>query len=559
MASAPSAPSSRWLYGPVSDLALGAGFVYLPIFAVLALAGDAVQAVLPASLMPILILLFATPHLGATLIRVYERAEDRRAYRLFALHLTIALAVLFVVGLHVPIVGSVLITLYLTVVPWHFTGQNYGIALVFLRRRGIHVEGTTKRFLYASFVLTFLMTLVALHGRILSDSYAPLETSGTIYQFLALGIPGQVQAVALLLLAAAYVYVLFETLVRLRRLASWRDLGPSLCLVFTQALWYSIPILIHFVLSGERLGPFAPSNHGYTFIWVSLTHAVQYLWITTYTAERQQPGLRRAPYLGRALLAGAAIYGLPTLALAPGLLGRLPYDSGLFLMVAGALNLHHVLLDSAIWKLRNGRIARILLRPAESAVEAVPGRSWVRPLVWTSGFLGAAITLVGTWEVVFGVQQAAGRGDLVRVEQAVQRLSWMGRDGPVAQTTLGTLRAQQGDVPGALAALERSLALQPTAPAWINIGVLHEQQGRLPAALLAYEEAVALDPDDPTALYYAGRASLLAGKPGRAKALLEQAVALAPNRSEIRRELRRARKRLAAAAQGPASRLRVLP
>ena len=31
-------------------------------------------------------------------------------------------------------------------------------------------------------------------------------------------------------------------------------------------------------------------------------------------------------------------------------------------MIAGALNLHHVMLDSAIWKLRNTRIASILIR-----------------------------------------------------------------------------------------------------------------------------------------------------------------------------------------------------
>ena len=64
------------------------------------------------------------------------------------------------------------------------------------------------------------------------------------------------------------------------------------------------------------------------------------------------------------MLAGAAIWTAPVLLLAPGVFGRVPYDLGLSALVAAAVNLHHFVLDGAIWKLRDGRVARIPLRPA---------------------------------------------------------------------------------------------------------------------------------------------------------------------------------------------------
>ena len=130
MAAAAPAPPSRWLHGPVSDVTLGTGLLYVPLFAWIAVAGDPV----PRGLLPLLVLALSTPHLGATLLRVYERPEDRRAYRLFAFWITAVMAGIFLLGLYVYPIGSVLISVYLTMVPWHFTGQNYGISLIFLRR-----------------------------------------------------------------------------------------------------------------------------------------------------------------------------------------------------------------------------------------------------------------------------------------------------------------------------------------------------------------------------------------------------------------------------------------
>ncbi|MEN8183417.1 MAG: tetratricopeptide repeat protein [Myxococcota bacterium] len=539
MAAAAPQSNARWLHGPASDLLLGAGLVYLPLLFLLVLAGPTVQTWIPFGIMPILALLFSTPHLGATLLRVYERGEDRSRYRYFAIHATIFIALAFLLGLYVPIVGSVMVTIYLTVVPWHFTGQNYGITLIFLRRRGVEVDRLTKRLIYTSFISTYLMALLALHGRAPSADYAPLQVAGTVYRFLGLGIPPQIQLVAFVLLAIVFSAALLTAWLRLRQKAPLRDLLPGGAVVLTQSVWYVLPILVALLLP-HRLGPFAASNHAYTFMWVSFAHGIQYLWITTYYARRQKPPTAQPRFLGKALLAGAAIYGFPILVLAPNALGEVPYYGGLFLMISGALNVHHVLLDSAIWKLRDGRIADILIRArSEDATPVAPssGRRWPRGVVWASGVVAVVLTLFGTFEYEYGFVRAAARGDLERLEVAGARLSSIGRDDANLRASIGLMQAERGDAARAMQSFERSLELFPTVYAWLNVGVLRESGGDVEGALAAYDEAMALEPNNVDALFYSGRAHLVQEDLWRARALLAEAARAAPERADIRETL----------------------
>jgi hypothetical protein len=523
-------------------MALGTGLLYVPLFVALALSGNSV----PAVFLPLVALAFSTPHLGATLLRVYETPESRRAYYFFAVWGTLVIAATFLVGLHVYVVGSILVTFYLTVVPWHFTGQNYGIALIFLRRCGFEVAPTLKRYIYASFLLPYVLWILALHGdQPGTAEYAPLWTAGTVYRFLSVGVPGSVQGPAVMAVAIAYVWVVAECVVRLLKLGSLRDVLPTLALMTTQSLWFAAPILSRIWIAAEDMGPLAPGAAGYTFVWISTFHGVQYLWITTYYARRQRPGVRTPSYLLKALLAGSAIYGFPLLLLAPGALGRLPYDSGLYLMVAGALNVHHVMLDGVIWKLRHTRVANVLIRGAESTpiAAATPQRSWIRPWIWASGAISVALTLAATAENEFGVRPALEMGDPERLEIAAERLKWMGRDNQEIRSRLGAMLLERGDTAGAVRELERSLALRPSAVAWLNLGVERERAGRVAHALEAYEAALTLDPDDVTSLYYAGRASLRTGRVHRARELLGRAAELEPERDDIRRSLDAARVR----------------
>ena len=80
-------------------------------------------------------------------MRVYEHRADRRAYFLFSVVATILLLIVAGVALFRPWLGSVLATVYLSWSSWHYTGQNYGIAVMFLRRRGVDLDRTSQRML----------------------------------------------------------------------------------------------------------------------------------------------------------------------------------------------------------------------------------------------------------------------------------------------------------------------------------------------------------------------------------------------------------------------------
>ena len=79
-----------WLSGPVPDLLWGSGVAYLGVFALLVLAGPWVRGTLP----------------GVTLLRVYEKREERRRYAFFAKYITVLLGIAFVWGLNNVAVGS---------------------------------------------------------------------------------------------------------------------------------------------------------------------------------------------------------------------------------------------------------------------------------------------------------------------------------------------------------------------------------------------------------------------------------------------------------------------
>src|SRR5262249_18042193 len=145
---------NRWLFGPVPDVLLGCGVAYMVVFAALVFAGPQMRATLPLGLLPLVSVFFGTPHYGATLLRVYEQRNERRAYAFFTVWISLVLALLYVGALYSALLGSLLLSLYLTWSPWHYTGQNYGVTLLFLRRRGVEITPTTKRWIYASFLLS---------------------------------------------------------------------------------------------------------------------------------------------------------------------------------------------------------------------------------------------------------------------------------------------------------------------------------------------------------------------------------------------------------------------
>jgi hypothetical protein len=539
--------SPRWLFGPVSDLMLGCGVGYGLVFAALLVLGVRDQSILVW--IPLISLFTGTPHYGATLLRVYEQRSERRAYAVFAVWITAAVWAVFYLGLYDAFVGSLLLTVYLSWSPWHYSGQNYGIALMFLRRRGVEVAPGTKRALYSSFVLSFLLTLLAIHGVQPGAEYAPVQPyRGGVFHLLRLGITAPWWEVAFLGVGACYLAATGTAAVSLLRRAPARDLLPTFTLVATQALWFSLPPLLrHWELLGDDL----QSGAAYAFFWVATGHTVQYVWITTYYAARDGGYRERGRYLLKALCAGSFIWSVPALiytwSVEGTALGGVAIGPDVGVLIAAAVNIHHFILDGAIWKLRDGRVASILIRRDRVSTQPIgpPPRRWLAGAVYTAGALATLAVLAAIGEREWRLNAALASGDLAGVHASLERLRWIGHVGPDDYRRAGRVAMQQQSHREARHYFELSLQRHESAATWVAVGQLASAQGNAEDALRAYESALEVNPNAPDALFLLGSEWLRQGEPGRALPFLERAAAVVPEDPKVAASLERARKRLA--------------
>jgi len=535
-AAAPRSTPGPWLHGPWSDLLLGCGLGYAVVFGIQLFAWNALVWAVPLTLAPILSVLFGTPHYGATLLRVYARWRDVRHYFVFSVIATGLLAAGFVQGLWDPRVAALLVTLYATWSPWHYTGQNYGVALLFLGRRGVAVDATTKRLLHLGFMASYVLVFLTLHGARAGATYQPVQANAPL-TLLQLGIPARIAGPAFDATLLAYAGLLVAAIGRLLRRGSLAALAPALLLLATQAIWFAIPVTVQQLGGLPGFAPYSPENGGYTMFWVAAAHAAQYLWVTRYYAARSHGaagGLRVGGYYAVALAAGAALWsGLPAL-VAHGGLGPTIDAAALTALVAATVNLHHFVLDGAIWKLRDRRIASVLLRRVAETSPVEGSSSWHRAArVLQGGVLafGLVAALATALQLVLGeyaVRRPLRAGELVQAERGTRWLGALGRDGADLHDEIARVALERRLLPLAEKELRVAVERGPTANTWRGLGRVAEERGDWRDAALDYERAVALDPKSVFALARGGYAWRRAGEPARGQELLERAAALDP-------------------------------
>ncbi len=504
-----------WLSGPASDLLWGAGLAYVLVFLLLMAGGGFVMSVAPLWLMMFLLVLVSVPHYGATLLRAYERKEDRKLYGLFSIYTTGALLLLFVWGIRDVLVGSVLFTVYLTWSPWHYTSQNYGIALIFLGRRGIEVDPRTKRLLRLSLILPFWITFLYLHG---PSAYSPFL--GKNVQLISLhlpALPADVLLFSSLLLYGVTIFLLVASLAR----KGLRSSAPALGVLVTQFVWFVLPSAFKNWLPYSGPPIFGAGQEAYAFTWIALGHAVQYLWITSYFARATGRVSTTASFYGRAVVCGCFLWAIPLFLFAPGLLGRLPFDGGLASVTAAVVNLHHFLLDGVIWKLRRPRVGGVLLRSERAPSEPRLARPLSRPLV-AAGLLSLGVLLFGLAEEEFGLTRGLIRGDIAGAERSLDRLAWIGRDSAQTRAALGAWRMKDGDAEAAERQLEIGVKVFATASGWVRLGEARASQGKARGSMEAYGNALVLEPENVTAKLLLALAHADLGENAEATSLLKE-------------------------------------
>ena len=514
-----------WLFGAWSDSLFGCGLLYGLAFCVFLVSGAQIRTAQPSLLFPLLILLLGVPHYGATLLRVYEQRRERQAFVLFSLWATLAITAIFVASQHRMALASFWVTLYLTWSPWHYTGQNYGIAVMFLRRGGAELDPLTKRWIYLSFLLSFVLVFIEMHAAAARIADLPAGyTSDRGANFVPLGIPIAWAVRLAWVVGVAYCSALTVSALRLRRCASWRALFPAALLALSQLLWFSAPYAIHMLGLAPQLDPLNWKFRNHYFTWIAFAHSLQYLWVTAYYA-RQSSGWRgQLPQYAKAIAAGAAPWTLPFLVFGPQALGPLSADAGLAMLVAATVNIHHFVLDGAIWKLR-GRIAEVLIRSGSDTREPSDTRhrfGWRHP-VWVACALGLLLYTARLVDEEF-YRRSFASGDVADARAASERMTRYGFDRGSVRFALGQALLKEGRPVEAREQLLRSLELSPRPEAQLALGRSYERERLWVRAAEAYEAALAAGlpaEHEAAARALAAGAWLAAKQPERARALLE--------------------------------------
>jgi tetratricopeptide (TPR) repeat protein len=447
----PGGTDSPWIYRPWLDLLIGAGGWSAPLLLLaypLSISGTQVVS----TAFYALALVFNNPHYMATVYRAYGSQEDRRKYRFFTLYVT---AFLVLAGVLIHFYSQWLpwlFTLYITWSPWHYAGQNYGLMMMFVRRGKVAPSPAARHALYGAFIASYLMLFLSFHAR---PSLDPMV--------LSLGLPehaGDIGRVALGVIFAVLGSYGLASIVR-QASSSWRNLIAPLTLFATQCLWFVLPSVLELGY-GVRL----PQTRYSTGI-LALMHSAQYLWITSYYARRESEA-KGLPWRGWAYFAALVVGGIALFVPGPWLVSYLfHYDfSSSFLIFVSLINIHHFVLDGAIWKLRDGRIASLLLgsrdQVAAAAKKTLAGISQRLSTPWFKRMRTAAAIVLLVWA---GLDQL--KYHLAQGGHGVDRMVQVASLNPYDATVLRGLaesEMQAGNSGESLAVLRRAANLAGSNP-----------------------------------------------------------------------------------------------
>ncbi len=520
-----SKQSALWIYNPWLDLIVGCGAWSAPLL-LLSYVSLASSARTWSVVFYALALFFNYPHYMATIYRAYHRAEDFHKYRIFTVHITALVVLTLLLSHHWLRILPWIFTIYLTWSPWHYSGQNYGLFMMFARRAGADPSKSVRRALYGAFIASYLILFLGFHT---GPSTDPL--------FISLGIPPVISRWEQIILGVGFLGLSAFGLTSLARVTGWRKLAPSLTLFSSQFLWFLLPAAISLIKGLE-----IPQSR-YSSGVLAVMHSAQYLWITSYYARRENRGdvhskeqrdWRPLAYFSVLVVGGIALF-VP----GPWLASRaLHHDfTASFLIFTALINIHHFILDGAIWKLRDGRIASLLLnskdRITEAAAEA--GGRFATACQWIAGrSTGAHCLRVGValLLLVWGTVDQARYYLALRTDDMhdLQRAAALDSFDSSLQMRLADRALKDGQSGQAEAAWKTVLRSNPADPA-ARQALLRFliDQNRLLEAFDLTDASLKYAPKDANLLVDRGFLSLQRGHADLARADWEQAIAVDPN------------------------------
>lgn len=505
-----ASPTGPWIYRPWLDLLVGCGAWSAPLLAI-ALWIKPSQGHGWAVSFYLLALVFNYPHFMATVYRAYRTREDFEKYKFFTLHLTLLLVLTGVVVHISPSLFPWLFTLYICWSPWHYSGQNYGLMMMFARRGGATITPLERRWLHAAFIASYTMLL------------ASFETGGSSDPLiLSLGLSLKFTLPARFLLGGVFATCAFFGFERLVRRHGVRLMAAPLTLVLTQFLWFVLPTIL------ELNSAYQVPQTRYSSGILAVMHSAQYLWITSYYQRREaraagQSSWRMAGYFLTLVAGGIALF-IP----GPWLVSKIfRFDfTTSFLIFTAIVNIHHFILDGALWKLRDSRVSSLLI--THDAKGPAGRNAPDLKLAATSSRLGrrmfthpaVRMSLVGLLFFCGGMDQVHfALGTNPENLSSLLRAAHMEPYDSAIQARIASAEERAGRGKEAVEAWKRAVTMNPE-----NLGLQHSyahaliEEGRYDEAYELYGKMLKLFPRDSEAFVNYG---LLAARMGNADAAMD--------------------------------------
>ncbi len=471
-----------------------------------------------------LALLSNYPHFMATVYRAYRTRDEFAKYRIYTVHVAL---LLILAGVLTHVWYALLpwiFTLYICWSPWHYTGQNFGLLMMFARRAGVTPTEMERGALRLSFIASFLLLMLSFHTGPSGDSL-----------ILSLGLPAKFTLPARAALAMFFIGVSGWALFSLARRSSLRTILPVLTLTATQFLWFLLPAVIELV-SGREI----PQTR-YSSGLLAVLHSTQYLWITSYYQKREARAAGDTHWSFSGYLLTLIAGGIALFIPGPWIVSRIFHAdfAASFLTFTALVNIHHFILDGAIWKLRDSRIASVLLDSQQkaAATSTAQQNTLARAGHWLTGRASGARALrIATAVLLFawaGVDQLHYWWSSEATSlPALQRAAKLNPDDSAVQMRLANAEQLAGKHDAALAAMQRAAAINPASLALQESYARNLiEAGRLADAYAEFQKILARWPRNADALVDSGMLAHRLGHDEEAVDYWQRAVDADPGQS----------------------------
>jgi tetratricopeptide (TPR) repeat protein len=517
--------NGSWIHRPALDLIIGCGAWSAPLL-LLAYPLGVGDKVLMSTAFYGLALAFNYPHFMATLYRAYRTRDEVSRYRIFTLHITLVFLATLILAHWAYGMVAWIFTIYITWSPWHYTGQNFGLAMMFARRNGATPTASARQALHLAFWASYVLIFINFHTGPSTDPY-----------LISIGLPGSLGAAATIVLGVLFCVLGFWSWRSMARQVGGRAMLPTLVLLTTQFVWFVAPFVWQLATGGH-----VPQTR-YSSGILAVLHAAQYLWITSFYARRETEASAR-PWRPWAYSAILALGGIAVFIPGPWLVSYLfHFDfTASFLIFTSLVNIHHFLLDGALWKLRDGRIAALLINTQEKVSDRATGAAGALGNAnrWVFGTSTPARALRGT---VAAALLSLAAMDLARYylasdDKNMARLTKAESLNPYDQALLVRIareHGRNGSVDQTIADLERAVAVNPdNADPQNQLARLLLENGLNERAYAHYRQMIERLPRDVDALVNFGMLASQLGRDDEALDSWERAVSADPNQKNVR-------------------------